>query len=121
MNLIKNINSIAAYRDRFNEPDFWKKISDTASRAGRSLVAMALTLYYGLESASFKNKILILGALGYFIFPADAIPDFIPLTGYADDLAALTAIYNIIKDSLDASASMRANAKLEEWFPATVN
>lgn len=63
-----------------------------------------------------KDKMLILGALGYFILPVDAIPDFIPVAGYTDDLAALTAIYNIVKGSLGPEAARRAYEKLKEWF-----
>lgn len=59
---------------------------------------------------------LILGALGYFILPVDAIPDFIPVAGYTDDLAALTAIYNIVKGSIGPEAALRADEKLKEWF-----
>lgn len=109
---------ITNFGNKFSESDFWKKISKVASKAGRSVMTMALTLYYGIESASMKDKILIAGALGYFILPADFIPDFIPVVGFSDDLAALTAIYNTVKESLTQNAAIQANAKLEEWFPA---
>ena len=36
------------------------------------------------------NGILMLGALGYFILPADIVPDFLGPLGYVDDGAALT-------------------------------
>jgi uncharacterized membrane protein YkvA (DUF1232 family) len=36
-------------------------------------------------------KGLCIGVLGYLIVPTDAVADFIPVVGYGDDLAALTA------------------------------
>ncbi|MBC7767630.1 MAG: DUF1232 domain-containing protein [Phycisphaerales bacterium] len=36
-------------------------------------------------------KGVCVAVLGYLIFPTDAVADFIPLLGYSDDLAALTA------------------------------
>lgn len=109
-------DSIARFGDKFSESDFWKKTSDVAAKAGKAVISMALTLFYGIESAPMKDKMLILGALGYFILPVDAIPDFIPVTGYTDDLAALTAIYNTVKGSLGPEATRRADEKLKEWF-----
>lgn len=109
-------DKISRFGDKFSESDFWKKISDVAVKAGKSVIGMALTLFYGIESAPMKDKMLILGALGYFILPVDAIPDVIPVTGYTDDLAALTAIFNTVKGSLSPDATRRADEKLNEWF-----
>jgi uncharacterized membrane protein YkvA (DUF1232 family) len=36
-------------------------------------------------------KGLCIAVLGYLIVPTDAVADFIPVLGYGDDLAALTA------------------------------
>lgn len=36
-------------------------------------------------------KGLCVGVLGYLIVPTDVVADFIPVLGYGDDLAALTA------------------------------
>ena len=37
-------------------------------------------------------KALIIGAIGYIIFPLDLIPDITPLVGYTDDLASVASI-----------------------------
>ena len=36
-------------------------------------------------------KITIIAALAYFIIPIDAIPDFTPVVGFADDAGAIAA------------------------------
>ena len=50
-----------------------------------------LVLYYCLEDPDTPQWAcrIIKGALVYFVMPIDAIPDFIPFTGFADDLAVL--------------------------------
>lgn len=37
-------------------------------------------------------KALIIGAIGYIVFPIDLIPDVVPIVGYADDVASAAAI-----------------------------
>ena len=77
-----------------------------------------LLLYYVLKNpaTSSKDRAKIIGALGYFILPIDLIPDFIPVAGYTDDLAALTwGIYCVIK-SITPEVKANAAAKLHEWF-----
>ena len=67
-------------------------------------------------TTSGKDRAKIIGALGYFILPIDLIPDFIPVAGYTDDLAALVwGIYCVIK-SITPEVKGQAAAKLHEWF-----
>ena len=97
---------IEKYQNRYNEQDFLKKVTRAARKAGIKVVYLALILYYVLKSPKVKtaDKGKIWGALGYFILPIDIIPDFIPVAGYTDDLAALLwAFY-------------QAKQKLHDWF-----
>lgn len=107
--------ALDAFGKHFSESAMWRKIGAVAAKAGKNVVYMALTLFYGLEKASLKDKAMIVGALGYFIFPADLIPDFIPL-GFADDMGALMAVYGIVKNSIGPEAHERARRKLGQWF-----
>ena len=52
--------------------------------------------------------LLLAGAIGYFILPADIIPDWVPAVGFADDTAALTfafkkAFYIFSNANIDAA------------------
>jgi uncharacterized membrane protein YkvA (DUF1232 family) len=48
-----------------------------------------------------KTVIVGIFALLYLINPIDIFPDFIPLMGFVDDLAALAFAASLIKDDLD--------------------
>lgn len=50
-------------------------------------------------------KGLCIAVLGYLILPMDAVADFIPVLGYGDDLAALTAAIAMIAAQLPKKAA----------------
>ena len=98
----KQPKDVKVYQKYYSESGFWKKLGKVAIVAGSRLIYCALLLYYVLKSPDvlIKDKAMIIGALGYFILPVDLIPDFIPVAGYADDMAALVACYNAVKDNV---------------------
>jgi uncharacterized membrane protein YkvA (DUF1232 family) len=49
----------------------------------------------------WQTLILVTGALVYFVSPIDAIADFIPLLGFADDVAIITAVISSINHDLE--------------------
>ena len=53
-----------------------------------------------------RSLLLILFGLIYFMIPIDVIPDFIPLSGFIDDLTVLLWVYKSIRKDIDA---------FEEW------
>lgn len=48
-----------------------------------------------------RTLILLTAALLYFVTPVDLVPDFIPFSGYLDDLTVLRFAYSLIKKDLD--------------------
>ena len=109
---------IIKYSGHYEENAFWAKLQKFARKAGIKVTYAALLLYYVLKSpeTSGKDRAKIIGALGYFILPIDLIPDFIPVAGYTDDLAALVwGIYCVIK-GITPEVKAQAAAKLHEWF-----
>jgi uncharacterized membrane protein YkvA (DUF1232 family) len=49
----------------------------------------------------WQSLVLITAGLIYFVSPADAIPDIIPMLGFTDDAAILAAIFASISRDLD--------------------
>ncbi len=78
-----------------------------------------------------RSLIILTGALLYFVTPADLVPDFIPLSGYLDDVTVLSFAYSQIKKDLDRykmwkAASAESNSKEafekeEEWSSSKEN
>ncbi|MBB3696291.1 DUF1232 domain-containing protein [Flammeovirga yaeyamensis] len=79
----------------FKDAKFWRKLMKYAKKAGIKLSFYAVTLYYTMldEDTPNTSKLVIMGALGYFILPIDLIPDIAPGIGFTDDLAALTSAF----------------------------
>lgn len=48
-----------------------------------------------------RSLIIVTAALLYFITPVDLVPDFIPISGYLDDITVLGFVYTQITKDLD--------------------
>ena len=107
-----------SYADKFSAKGFVEKISRIAKRAGAKLVYAALVLFYTLQSkeVSYKDKAMIIGALGYLISPLDVLPDAIPIVGLSDDLTVLLFVINKIWVEVPEEVKTRAKEKLSDWF-----
>lgn len=88
--------------DEYSDAKFLKKAQKTGKGIGFKALSAATTLFAALKSDQMtkSNKLIILGALGYFIFPLDIVADLLPFVGLSDDLfimaAALTKVFNAI-------------------------
>jgi len=108
------------YTKHYSENEFWKKIQSSAQDAGREIVEKGLILYYCANDPKTPTwaKALIGTTLGYFIFPLDAIPDFTPVVGYADDIGAIIAASAALGASINKRHIASAKKKVTEWFGA---
>ena len=82
-----------------------EKLFDTKGLAGRMRAAVRLArqaLQGSYPDVPWRSIVLVTAGLIYFVSPADAIPDFIPMLGFTDDAAILTAIFASISSDLDA-------------------
>ena len=106
------------YSREFSEDGFWKKLAKYALAAGKDVVEKALLLYYAFQNADTPTwaKGVIVGALGYFIMPVDAIPDIIPVVGYADDLGVLVAAIATVAAYITPEVHEQAKDKITQWF-----
>ncbi len=106
------------YSKEFTEESFWEKVQKGAKTVGRELVEKVLFLYYAFQDKDTPAwaKAVIIGALGYFIFPLDAIPDALPGVGYADDAGVIAVALGIVTIHIKPEHKDRAKAKTDEWF-----
>jgi uncharacterized membrane protein YkvA (DUF1232 family) len=106
------------YKKEYSEESFWSKVKEFAIQAGKEVIGKALTLYYCLQDPDTPTwaKATIMGALGYFIVPADAILDFTPMIGYSDDLGALTLALAVVAAHVKKEHKEKAQEKLQIWF-----
>ena len=88
-------------------------------RAGRAIAKPALEGFELImdNATPPQVRISIMGALTYLIVPIDLIPDFIPASGFSDDLVALTAVISLWQHHITPEIKFRAKSKLDKWFP----
>jgi uncharacterized membrane protein YkvA (DUF1232 family) len=103
---------------QYSEQDFWQKLKGFAVSAGKEVVEKALVLFYAAQRPETPvwAKTIIYSALAYFILPTDAVPDFIPVAGYADDLASLIAALGTVAMCITPEVRQAAKQKVEDWF-----
>lgn len=71
-----------------------KAIAGTAG----AIVSVLGKLLSALENPSTPAhiKALTIGAIGYILLPLDLVPDFMPVVGYADDLASAAGVVTAV-------------------------
>lgn len=95
----------------FSDKKFLGKMKGFGGGLGYKALQAATTLYVAVKSPEMPkaNKLIMLGAIGYFIFPLDVIADFLPLVGLTDDafviLTALAKVYTSITDEMKLEAN----------------
>lgn len=106
------------YSKYYNDDSFLEKITKYAKKAGVGTIEKVLYLYYAAEKPSTPAwaKATIYGALGYFIFPVDAIPDVLPIVGYSDDVGVLGLAITSVSFYIDEDVKQKAKNKLQDWF-----
>ncbi|MCK4793525.1 MAG: DUF1232 domain-containing protein [Desulfobacteraceae bacterium] len=104
--------------EEFDENGFWEKIKNFAKQAGQEVIERALMLYYATkeEGTPVWAKTVIYSSLAYFVLPVDAIPDTIPLVGFADDLGALAAAIATVSMYITKDVKEKASKKMSDWF-----
>lgn len=106
------------YSKSYSEKTLFDKIMKFAQKAGINVVYYVLLLFYTLQKKETPRwaKATIIGALGYFIVPLDAIPDLAPVVGYSDDLGALALAIGNVAVYIDDEVKLKAKSKLKDWF-----
>ena len=112
MSIIKKPKDVNSYKKHYSESKFWKKVK----LLGKNLLKPAMLLFYIMKSPDVPLTVkgTIAGALGYLILPLDLIPDFIPVTGYTDDAAALFTVVKMCANYITPQIKAQADEKLDE-------
>jgi uncharacterized membrane protein YkvA (DUF1232 family) len=106
------------YKKEYNEKNFFDKLKKVLKVVGVKGVYMLLLLYNTLQRKDIppKEKSIIIGALGYFILPLDALPDITPIVGYSDDIFALGMAILKVMPYIDNEMKEKSREQIMKWF-----
>jgi uncharacterized membrane protein YkvA (DUF1232 family) len=94
--------------------DFWS----TLRRLGRAVPFAddLLAAYYCATDPATPSRVrlLLLGALAYFVMPVDGIADFLPVLGFTDDAAVIAATIATVRAHIRDVHWERAREALKE-------
>lgn len=90
---------------------FWRKLKSVAGKVPFASEALAM-FYCATDSRTpLRVKAILVGALAYFVMPADLIPDFVAGLGFTDDAATLFAAWSTVQPHVtDAHRERAKNA-----------
>lgn len=94
--------------------DFWPKIRRTAARI--PFAGHALAAWYATQDPKtpLAAKGILLGALAYFVMPADVIPDVFLGIGFTDDAAVFAALLATLGKHIKPSHHRKAEETLDQ-------
>lgn len=94
------INSVT---DKMSDMDENKKRVNGFLEKIRTFLRMLRAYISGeYRQIPWKSLLMIIGSLLYFLMPLDLIPDFIPVTGLADDISIIFLVFNSINEDIEA-------------------
>ena len=94
--------------------EFWRKLGPIVARI--PFAEDLLAAYYCAFDRETPThvKAALFGALAYFVLPADAVPDVLPIIGYGDDAAVLAAALKLVSDYINPAHREAAKNKLSD-------
>jgi len=94
---------IASVTDKMSDMDQNKKrVSEFFGKIGILLRMLRAYINGNYRQIPWKSLLMIIGSLIYFMMPLDLIPDFIPVSGFADDIAIIFLVFNSINEDIKA-------------------
>lgn len=94
------------------------KLRQFAQKAGSKVIYNVLLLYNLLndKATPLKARLSIAAALGYFIFPADLIPDLMPMLGFTDDLGVLLFTLKQVSAYITPEIKLKSREQCDRLF-----
>lgn len=93
-------------------PRFWSKLKSVIAWLPWTQDLLAAYFCATDPATPPRAKATLLAALGYFVVPLDAVPDFFAAAGYADDLAVLLLAIRTVQNHLTPAHREMAARKL---------
>ncbi len=93
---------------------FWDKLKRVAGKIPFAEDLVAAFFCATDPSTPSRVKLILLGAIAYFVFPTDAIADLLPLIGFADDAAVLAAAITQVAGSITEEHRNKARQALTD-------
>jgi uncharacterized membrane protein YkvA (DUF1232 family) len=102
----------AAAEEQTVRAGFWPKVTRVAGKLpfAEDLVAAYYCAFD--RNTPHQVRIILLGALAYFVMPIDVVPDVLPLFGFADDAAMLAAALKTVSEAIRPEHREAARRKL---------
>jgi len=102
----------------YSPKKFMHKVQEYGMKLGFKGLHSATTLYCALKSPEMpkKDKLFILGVLGYFILPVDLVADFLPMVGLTDDAIVIAKAISVIYHSISDDMKEEAHQMLKKMF-----
>jgi uncharacterized membrane protein YkvA (DUF1232 family) len=92
---------------------FWPKVARVAGKL--PFAEDLLAAYYCAfdRETPMQVRMILLGALAYFVLPFDGVPDILPVLGFTDDAAVLATAMKVVFASIRPEHREAAKRKLE--------
>ena len=96
------------------DEQFWTKVRRTLGRV--PFMEDAVSAYYCAQDPETPRRVrgVLLGALAYFILPADVIPDLVVGFGFTDDATVLATALAMVSGHIKPAHRDQANHFLEK-------
>ena len=104
------------YSRYFNESRFLSKLGKVGGLLSEKVLYSLFIMYYLLfdKNVPLKVRSVFMGALGYFILPTDLVADFLPVIGFADDIALIAYVITNAIEYITPEVIEKANEQVKK-------
>jgi uncharacterized membrane protein YkvA (DUF1232 family) len=92
--------------------DFWSLFRRVGRRIPFSEDALAAYYCATDPATERKVKLILMGAIAYFVMPIDIIPDVLPIIGFTDDAAVIASAVAAVSSAIRPEHRLRAKETL---------
>jgi len=102
------------YSKYFNESGLFIKLGNVAGLLGQKALYSVVIMYYLMfdKNIPLKVRTVFMASLGYFILPTDLVADFLPVIGFADDIALISYVIANAIEHITPEIRQKASVKL---------